>query len=214
MRSKTKVMFSVCLLTGGPPRSRSRGALVKVQVKVWGPPWSKSRSRSGGPPGQGLGGPPGQGLGWGPTLGQGPGQGLGGPLVKVQVKVWGGSPSPGQGQGLEAPQVKVQVKVRGAPSPGQGPGQGPGGPTLIQVKVLGDPPIKVQVKVLGPPPPGQVPGRGPCQGLGGHPPCQGPKMWGVRAVHLLRSRRRTVLFDIIFETNVLVIYLSFQIVFS
>ena len=73
----------------GPPWSRSRGPrgqglggpLVKVQVKVR-VPQSRSRSWSGGPPGQGLGpprsrsgGPQGQGLGQGLRgPGQGPGQ--------------------------------------------------------------------------------------------------------------------------------------------
>ena len=54
----------------GPPVQSVKvwGPLVKVQVKVRGPPRSRSRSRSGGPPGQGLGGPP----------------------VNVQFKVWGG----------------------------------------------------------------------------------------------------------------------------
>ena len=86
-----KVMFLLCVSVHraplvkvwvkvqGPPRSRSRsgapqvkvgGPPVKVQVKVWGPPWSRS----------------------------------GGPLVKVQVKILGWPH-----------QVKVQVKVRGAP---------------------------------------------------------------------------------------------------
>ena len=58
-----KVMFSVCLFTGPPPRSRSSGGPqgqglgqglgeppVKVQVKVWGAP-------SGQGLGQGPGGP-------------------------------------------------------------------------------------------------------------------------------------------------------------
>ena len=54
--------------SGGTPVQS--GPLVKVQVKVWGPPRSRSRSRSGGPPVKV------QVKVWGPP-------------VKVQVKVWG-----------------------------------------------------------------------------------------------------------------------------
>ena len=117
-----------------------------------------------GPPGQGPGGPP----------GQGPGQGWGAPQVKVHRGApWsrsGGWPpwsrSIGQppGQGPEGGPLKVQM---GCP-PSQGLGQGPEGA------------------------PWSRSGGGPGQGPGG--PYQGPKLGGARAVRLLRSRRRTVLF--------------------
>ena len=98
-----KVMFSVCLFTGGPqvkvwggpPRSRSKSRSGAPQVKVWGAPevkvqinvqgapWSRSGSRSGGalgvpPPEWGVGAPGGnppnlQGQGYPPELGGAPG---------------------------------------------------------------------------------------------------------------------------------------------
>ena len=184
-----------CLSTGGPPvkvqgrgvgpRSRSGSRSGGPQVKVWGPPLSGSRSdgpqvkvRVWGPPRSRSRGPLGQGASQGPgePPGQGPSQGQGAPLVKVQVKVWGphrswyGSRSGG-----------LQVKVQGAPK--------------VKVKVWGP----LQVKVWGAPRSrSRAPkGQGPGQGLGGHPPVKGPKMRVARAVCLLQSRRRTVLFNII-----------------
>ena len=104
IHSMTKVMFLLCASVHraprvkvlGPPRSksgsRSRGPQVKVRGPrsrsqsrsgpppgqgLEGPPRSRSRSRSGGPPGQGPEGPPDQGLG----------QGLGGAQVKVGKKM-------------------------------------------------------------------------------------------------------------------------------
>ena len=82
----------------GPPRSRSKSRSRGGQVKVLGPPWSRS--------------------GWTPLV-----KVLvkvwGAPLVKVQVKVWGTPPGqdPGQGRGphrsrsgsrSRRPPVKVQ----------------------------------------------------------------------------------------------------------
>ena len=72
--SMVKVMFSVCLSTGGPPGQGLQGPQVKIQVKVLDP----------------------QGKVWGA-----PGQGPGCPPVKVQVKVWVGPP--GQGMGPPSP---------------------------------------------------------------------------------------------------------------
>ena len=160
-------------------RSLREGNVFSISVF----PPSRSRSRSGGPPQVKVLGAPQVKVrrGFPRSRSGGP------PKVKVQVKVRG---APGQGPG--APKVNFQVKVRGLPLVkvrGGPPGQGPRGPP--QVKVLGGPPgqgprgapmsrsggptVKIQVKVPGP------------------PPGQGPKMWGARAVRLLRSRRRTVL---------------------
>ena len=174
-------MFSVFLSvhrgaqsrSGGPPRSKSESRSggpppVKVQggplVKVWGPPWSRSRSW----------GTPWSRSRWGAPLVKV----LGGPPVKVQVKVWGPPVKV---------QVKVQVMVQGVPlvkvwGPpwsrsrsrsgvplGQGPGQGLGGHPWSRSRSRSWAPQSMSGSRSGP------------------PPCQGPTMRGARAVRLLRS---------------------------
>ena len=75
------------------------------------------------------------------------------------------------------------------------PGEGLGAP-LVQVKVQGAPRSRSGSRSVGPPvqvkvgPPRSRSGSSP-----GRPPCQGPKMWGAWVVRLLRSCRRTVLFN-------------------
>ena len=130
-----KVMFLLCVsvplvkvLGGPPPRSRSGGppgqGLGAPQVKVQVKVWGAPRSRSGGPPGQGLGAPQ--------------VKVLGGPQVKVQVQVWGPPWSRSRG-----PPVQVQG----------GPGPGPRGApwSRPRSRSMWAPQVQVQVKVWGPP---------------------------------------------------------------
>ena len=137
-------VFISCVCPQGappPPRSRSGGPTVKVQV--WGPPGQglvgASQVMVQGPPGQG----PGQGL-EGPP-GQGPG-----PRVKVQVKVWGTPMSRSRGPHRSRSRGPhrsryggpPKVKVRGPPRSRSG------GPLTL---VWGAPQVKVQVQVWEPP---------------------------------------------------------------
>ena len=76
-------VFTLWVCPQGPPQ---------VKVKVWGPPRSRSRSRSGGHPWSRSRAPP-----------RSRSRSRSGGPPKVKVKVWG------------PPQVKVQVKVWGPP---------------------------------------------------------------------------------------------------
>ena len=128
----------------GPGQGLGGAPQVKVRVKVWGAPWSRSRGAPqvkvwGAPcqgPGQGLGGPLSRSRsrsGRGPPRsrsksrsGGPPGQDPGGPPGQGL----GGPPGPGQGPG-RALQVIVWRAPRSEGSPRSRSGSRSGGPSLV-----------------------------------------------------------------------------------